>query len=1553
MDQLFDSLSEDWISQSCSPQSAQVPPDYPATNSPSQLSNQSQSRIPRYQPRPASRLSSGKQDIPSRKSSVVSNEPRKLPLSEKTSSTLNSFNKKPRSNGPLKANDSSPVSKQSPKPQATKGSIRSAPQDTVQHKPSQQSPLKAQANHGTPDWKRRLKSNTGLGDQQDLFSPSGLESVFRPPTIRTKDEKKKGPRYQPSALEDIPSSPPPLSAMARNYSETDTRKEAEEDDLPGDGIDNLEKDEREAQIRPSDGQTKPEQPEVDNIGSEEGGPSLSGQAAQDRARQRPDGVSRPLATPRLPSYSQKTRSLNTISRRDQEPDDSLNISNDHIADERSRVTSGQTADGNEDLSPFFVSRQHTVDGRVDYAPVVDMSQARKRMSDLGSTQQDRPSSPASDNGVDYAHSYSPALSTDAQMPGSDITSHSLPEDLSTGTQSFVANGGFINARRGGRSREGSFLKRPLSPTSSPSAQIANSVGPISHELPFIKTSRSRNQDVNEPEIPKRQQGYNTTNSDRPRSSGSPLKLFDKYDTFTNDRLQRRMSKFEEAVPDSAEEASVLVGSHSQDEQEALDDSKPLSNKHTNSSGSRISSFGEGKLDGYGFESFPSPPLTREQQSLESRHGLDNKKQVAAKFRFLQSPDLGHGLKADCPRRGSSASSDSGVRKLETAEAPAQHVEEDVTHTANGKRLPYSPPKDPRPKRRRTLRSSEEAELESLRARHDSVSTGPPTSSVLGRKRKDALYDSNFQIADPKVLAMRQILRPRNPTPSQSASHGRHLRKETIGASETSPKHRFEPDISEHSESQTHANPLTQRLAGELANLAQDIAEEIPGSARKPSVNTADFFNEAQQIMQLIRSRGKPASEVIDEEEPTADIQDDYDESLYPESTKEEFSRPPSREGGSMRRQREPVKLDARVVSQLRKFEEKTDVGMTLSSSLKSLKIGLPNDTAITIEMKDLARQQDEEMESDLNIRIIERRRRNSSSATAVPVLTNSTQANSTGSHSTSSGPSTAQSIPTNSSRGSGNKAVIAPETVAHLLSDQVGGMTFDHERQVWVKSRNSSNAENKGKDGGAGSEMTDDELGAIPDLSVDELEELRRVKLADSPLKTMASVASVHNQTSIHDHAVVGPEHPAASHAPTEQSSRPQTADGTQTNTHDASSAPSKFSRFASSGPVPETRATSWGDEAFGHRQKQGLHPSRPLQQPKGDHAEEVEHEISILEDRVSSPPRKSNKYQPRVVTVTFSSPLADQIDASSFHNDEPELQDEGNELDLDDSPDRRSSNIRTTSMVRRSSSGFGRKSTFRSSSRRLSLMNQSYIARPMSRLDEQDEMSLVHIPNGGAADLTVSTPLPARSNSLVAPPTGGSSSVTFQLSPLPDFTVHQIDRPLDRVNAAQPLLIGSSQQVERQVSQATQEIVKKITDVEPYEPYWDYLRSLDLHERNLASLHMLDEFCGRLEELDVSNNQLRELAGAPSTLRHLRLRHNCLSNLTPWNHLWNLQYLDVSGNQLQTMKGLQSLVHLRELRADDNQIEDIEGIFDLDGLIRLSLRRNRITGVDFESSNL
>ncbi|KAG7006474.1 hypothetical protein G7Y79_00014g036490 [Physcia stellaris] len=1483
-------------------------------------------------------MSSKRPDAQQRRSSAPSHEMKKLPLSEKTSSTLNTFNSKSRSNGLGKINDSSPTPVKAPKRGGTKASVRSLPQDTIQHKPSQLSPLKAHVENGTPEWKRRLKNHTGSGDQQDLFSPIGLESVFRPPTVKNKGEKKKGPRYQPVAANDIPSSPPPLPSRLRKMSEKLGDEEPhEKEEVLKYSNNSIDESEEDTEGNAKEGQP-PNEPQLDDKRRVKQPLQRPVQKPRGVPQRQTDDPQSPRMTPRLPSYDHNTRSGSSTSQTSQNHKASP-MDSDHVPpSERSRVTSGQTEDCDEKFSPYFVSRQHTVDGRVDYTPVKNMNEFLKMMGEPKHEHEQIPTSPASDNGISYARAHSSTVSLDAKIPDSDNTSHSLPENLSHGTESFVANGGFVNSRRGGRSQEGSFLRRSLSPPSSPSSALVGFDAPGPPEPSQIQVQDEEALNLAEPATPGRQTEGDANSSERPRSSGSPLKLFDKYDTFTNDRLQRRMSKFEETVPESIDDGSAFDQSRIDDEQ--LGERKKsitLFGRSTNSGGSRVSSFGDGQLNDHPFESFPSPPFNRERQKY-----LDRPNQKPGDFRFIRASEEELARLSESERNVLA----SGSGEAQVAEQYEDKFEEDVTHTANGKRLPCSPAKDPKRKRRRTLGSSEEAEMVSLHTRKESTSSPAPTSSILGRKRKDALYDGGVQVADPNVLAMRQILRPRNPTPSQHPSCRDSSSKESISTSGQTLQHPPDPKYTGTRGSREALNPPTEKLAGEIASLASDMVKELSGSTRKPSVNTADFFNEAQQIMQLIRSRARPVSEDITEEEPAADLEEEYEDSLYPESTKEEFSRPPSREGGSLRRLRQPAKLDARIVSQLRKYEEKTDVGMTLSSSLKSLKMGLPNDTAMTIELKDIARQQDQDMESDPNIRIIERKRGNSSSETVVPALTNGIQPSSVGSHSTS-GPSTGQSIPTNSSRGSRNKAVIAPETVAHLLSDQVAGMTFDHEKQVWVKSRSSSKAAGEDMRFDANDEITEDELGGIPDLSVDEIEELRRIKMIGPPRKTIASMSG---HVADLEHAEASQEVPTGSEQPAGLSSRPQTADGTQTNTHDASSAPSKLSRFASTGPMPETRATSWGDEESRRKAEQSQAPDRSwhFQHTEDGHAEEVEHEISILEGRVSITPRHTTHRQPRAVTVTFSSPLVDHIEASYFRSEESALQEERSALDPDDSPVRKASNTRVASVARRTSGGFGRKSAYRSSSRRMSVGNQSYIARPMSRLDEQDEMSMVHIPHAVSLNLAASTPLPTRSQALIVPTAGlESTSVTFQLSPLPDFTVHQVDRSLDQNNATEPLLS------ERSVSQATQEMVKKLTDVEPYEPYWDYLRAIDLHERNIASLHMLRDFCGRLEELDVSNNELRELTGAPSTLRHLRIRHNCLSNLTAWNHLHNLQYLDVSGNQLRNLNGFQSLVHLRELRVDNNQIEDIQGVLGLDGLLRLSVRGNQLEKVDFENSDI
>lgn len=256
---------------------------------------------------------------------------------------------------------------------------------------------------------------------------------------------------------------------------------------------------------------------------------------------------------------------------------------------------------------------------------------------------------------------------------------------------------------------------------------------------------------------------------------------------------------------------------------------------------------------------------------------------------------------------------------------------------------------------------------------------------------------------------------------------------------------------------------------------------------------------------------------------------------------------------------------------------------------------------------------------------------------------------------------------------------------------------------------------------------------------------------------------------------------------------------------------------------------------------------------------------------------------------------------------------------------------------------------------RQLSLRNQ-LLGRSVSvaRMEEHREVSLIQTrPDGRTMSLTlsISTPLPMRhrSHGQVVPASGQFNQQSpHSLSPLSDFTIHQDDgRHLQSqrlLSAEQSAALGAPSYAAAHV---VSNLVERLADTEPDEPYWDWMHVLDLAEKGLDSLHTLNEFCPRIEQLNVSNNKLSHLDGVPPTLRQLYAQCNRLSGLTNWTHLQSLQYLDVSGNELDSLEGLANLVHLRELRADDNQITSIKGLLDLDGLLSLSLQRNRLASLD------
>ena len=194
-----------------------------------------------------------------------------------------------------------------------------------------------------------------------------------------------------------------------------------------------------------------------------------------------------------------------------------------------------------------------------------------------------------------------------------------------------------------------------------------------------------------------------------------------------------------------------------------------------------------------------------------------------------------------------------------------------------------------------------------------------------------------------------------------------------------------------------------------------------------------------------------------------------------------------------------------------------------------------------------------------------------------------------------------------------------------------------------------------------------------------------------------------------------------------------------------------------------------------------------------------------------------------------------------------------------------------------------------------------------------------------------------------------------LSLSPLSDFTAHPADQSC---GFEVSYVIGDRRYVtgdgsKRVMSSSLRELVDKLTEVEPFEPYWEQMRGLDISNKQLSSLHKLDEFCRRVETLDASHNEIRNLNGVPASVRHLKITHNRLSELTAWGHLTNLQYIDISNNDVKSLSALKNLVHLREVKADNNGITNLDGIKDHDALQVVRARGNLIEELDCQGTKL
>ena len=1481
----LDSLSEDWVSQ---PRSLGSPvpslPSLPSlSNSTSETSNQAtkSSRIPKY-------------DVEQQ----VWIAPSSKPLSERSANDHNLPNGRRSVRLPMKIQDGNVLDDRGRKLSRTvsASTTSSAAFGTVAHKSVSLSPRKG--DYETPEWKRRLLGgDVAYGEQKDLFSPAGLENIFRPPAAHdiSADLSRLNNLVDHSVM---PSSPPPynhgIPPQLQQTADADTRS----------GQDSEQQHKKE-----------PRSMKYQLVDNEDFEHSLNDLAEDESIQTDQDGISaEPLA---------------------------VNL-------EQMRTVSGQSEMRHEEFSPVFVGRPTSIGETLNQGP--STRELRSRLEQVQDATQ------------------SCIIESDQHgkfEQGSDALSYVFPDNR------------FVDLRRGGYSQDGSFQQRLLSLSSLPgfdeSAMLAE--GSIQASTPKVL---AQNHVREAPRIGK-EEGLSSaqplsaiveqhtphTSPKRPasnQSGGSPLKLFGNYDTFTNQKLLRRLSQFEL-------NQAALNDQDSHREETQRRKLVPMGN------------FGEGLLDDFEFSDENSFNFTKARREQTEFHAT------------VASPANGHTFSINL-----STSNDDGQQvllrqKLEGVSITAsgsKHTirsKKTIHHVASsppvalkdhaidgsltprrrngdgeGKRMPKSPLKDSTPKRRRTLQKAD------LMERLDDASQKKVPSvneahhqmqSVIGRKRKDARPGHDQQTADPVILAMRQMLRPRNPTPSQRPSSSREISHE----------HRIK-----NFHLTAASNAQAQRLAEVQAQLDaydSNLSAQKPtatkmgmqNDSRKGSVTTQDFLNEAKLIMAGIRGKARSGLASLEESEsendrlqtPEMGGSDPLLEDSYQESTQDPFSRPPSREGKPLmnqsRQQQDPALLDY-----LRKYQERSEINLAPTSSVK-LPFDSQNSTTASPRptSRDLIPMRvspDDIIESDPpNLVISEnpdahrKRKHSTSSSTSRTEYQFDGGYNSQGSD-VSSGQTTGHSIPTGSSRNSDSRRIIAPHTVSHLIPEQLAGMFLDKEKNIWIK-RKSAFGNDHGANHLPSDESEEDPFGDIPDLSVDETQELRRLR-AVAAKKLEESLVMRMKQDNL----------PDLRNLSLPDVGLPETGALDNASPRDAVSSASHTKIAVRGGDKSPTESPIESIVASTRAHVTEYERLVISETTSGRDAteQEVEAEISILEDRVPATPPQ----QRRNVTISFSSPLAHIISSATDedHNQQFRTVQDSAHTNRIQQASRNASTSGKLSTQKSHNSTL--RSALRAGNRHLSLGGELFTNRPVSRIDEHDEeASPIHplLSASRNVSVVVSTPLPPRrETSLIAATPQISDHIgDLSLTPLSEFTVHQADQSfgmnVSYVDKGRKSVIGAN--VKRTLSLSIRQLVEKITQVEPYEPFWEHLEQLDLRDKRLTSLHKLDEFCEHLIELDASRNQISQLEGIPTTVRDLRINRNQISDLAAWGHLSNLQYIDVSDNQIESLAAFRNLHHLRGLKADRNKLKSLDGITKLDGLIQLRLRANEVEFLDFAGTSM
>lgn len=1364
-----------------------------------------------------------------------------------------------------------------------------------------------------------MQGQVGYGDQTDLFGPSGLENIFaqsRPVESPTRKTRSSMNWLEQSAVGTMPSSPPPWPSRMETYEEED------EDAVEEKEYEGLSAVNEESQYDEEDGSFRSNPFDLRH----------SAEPASDE-QQRSESVQH--SSPQRPVGEQ---------------------THDNIAG--NRTVSGQTE--LDDFSPVFISKHTTMNGQVEYKALDSrlVKEFQNQTVNLKHPSQERLHSELGTSTANGGVPVDSSTFTDgpesASLPA--VPDLSLSENLPTGTPPSAALGENVQLQRGGYSNNGSFRDRPLSASQS-TAGPSNIVGETSGLLSPLPTyGRQRQASRSVPSTPVAEERVEP----RSRSSGSPLKLFGPHDTFTSNRLLRRMSQLDpdlsaiRSEPDSETSTKQRQGSTSNACQRAV------------SGGS----FGSGELNDHGFNA--EITITSASDSDKSNSDRSPGSEVlppgshtphAFRVEDLPVSNDTFKLKRKLSKRSEVPSKESTLaskKHLQPSVEDAQDTSAGLAegrpsdNSAFGKRPPNSPFKAPTPKRRRTLHASEleEGASQLSRSYHTQLQ-----DAISSQKRRDS-RPGDYDVADPAILAQRKILRPRNPTPSQS-------RRDEIEAQIRATAEQFaeeEPEALEavmeqiESSMATDTPPSIQQQANVVAQEVAKFSLRIQKASgdyteRKRSVTTQDFFNEAVMVMRLIREKAGRQSglgSVAESDQEAMAGTPDLEHSNV-DSPSLRFSRPPSREGGSGWRPRTSEQTDARVISHLRKYQERDDTEF-IAPSVASLDAEDEEEEYVAVD-------------EHSNIRIkgpLHTRDTDDPSRPSTQHSQQSSVASQSSQHSDAT--STGRTL---LSRKSDNVGCLAPDAVAHLIGEQVGAMTYDKDKQQWVKAKSPKKPQ-YGSFLEPPSNITsdDDPFREISDLPVDEHkeEEIRKASTGRRPSALADDLKNAQTQ---------GKQDAVESRTTSQETvlARPTTGDSKASRHAYSSSDATRYTALASSQhQTNETRATSWGNEELAQLAAQGKARQQPLAYAAAQAAlalaqrnmESQTTEPEIGESEISYPSAPHPTVETQTAPSAEQLPIEESIQEESAQDESDvlaDLRDDTAVVEESEIEDLRSPRVRRAQTLPQPQATPGPRAATREMSLRRKTLTSRFNDADMM---EQSELSFVApLPGERMMSVSLSVSRPMSKRQAVGRVLDPQSSPTkydpsFMLSDLPEFTVHEEDheRPSERA-LAQRLAAHAAAEIDDRYALSVKDLVKILTDVKEDEPYWENIKQLDLHDRALASLHGLSDFCGSVQDIDISDNKLSYLNGAPATIRQLIARGNQLSSLTPWNHLMNLQYLDISGNQLQSLDGLSCLIHLRELRADDNEITSLDGIMGLDGLLKLRARRNMVQDIDFSPAHL